>query len=256
MKKAKRILAVLASMAVLTLAVACNSAQVYQQTASGQSGIWVNGVGMVSLDPDLALLRLGVETQGDTVSEAMNEAARAMTGIMDALEANGVQKKDIQTSYFNISPEYVYQEVYDGTGRYNKQVLTGYRVSNTLTAKVRDLDTIGTTIDEVATGGGDATRIQSIQFTVEDSSDAQTAAREAAILNAVAKADQFATLTGNSRGQLLYITESGSAVPTARSFDQAAFGGAEAAFDKVTPISTGELQIQVSVQAVFAIQAQ
>ncbi|MDA0989022.1 MAG: SIMPL domain-containing protein [Chloroflexi bacterium] len=222
-----------------------------QVSSNQQAGIWVTGLGKVTLAPDLALLSLGVEVRANTVEAARAEAAAAMTGIIEALKARGIADKDIQTRYFNIYPEYTYQDVYENGGRYGKQILTGYRVSNTVTAKIRDLDIVGATIDDVVRAGGDVTRINSIQFTVEDASAAQMQARESAVLDALAKADQFATLTGVTRGNLLFITESGSSVPQARSFD-----GMEAAVfadSAVTPVSAGELELQVSVQAVFAI---
>jgi uncharacterized protein YggE len=216
-----------------------------------QAGIGVTGFGKVTMEPDMALLSLGVEVRAETVEAARSEAAGAMTGIFEVLKARGIGDMDIQTKYFNIYPEYTYHEVNESGTRYNKQVLTGYRVSNTITAKIRDLEVVGTTIDDVVEVGGDAIRINSIQFIVEDASAARVQARENAVLDALAKADQFATLTGVTRGNLLFITESNSSVPQARSF----VGMEAAAFadSAVTPISAGELELQISVQVVFAI---
>jgi len=104
----------------------------------------------------------------------------------------------------------------------------------------------------VAQAGGDATRIQSVRFSVEDSSAVQVQAREMAVLDALAKAKQFATLTGETRGNLLFISESGGSTPSVRSFDgMEASRLADSAVS--TPVSAGELELQVSVQAVFAI---
>lgn len=222
-----------------------------QMGGSQQAGIWVTGQGKVTLEPDLALLSLGVETRAKTVKAARAEAAEAMTGIINALKAKGIADKDIRTSYFNIYPEYTYEEVYQNGGRYGKQILTGYVVSNNITVKIRDLDMVGATIDDVVMAGGDASRIQSIQFTVEDSSAAQAQARERAIKDALAKADQFATLTGVTRGSLVYATESGGGVPMVREFAKMEAGAV--ADSAATPISAGEMEIQVSVQMVFAI---
>ena len=230
------------------------SPSIGQGSHGRQAGIWVTGLGKVTLEPDLALLSQGVETRADTVEEARAEAAAAMTGIIEALKAKGIADKDIQTRYFNISPEYTYQEVYENGRSYRKQVLTGYRVTNTVTAKIRDLDIVGETIDDVVLAGGDASRIQSIRFTVEDSSAAQVQARESAVIDALAKADQFATLTGVTRGNLLFITESSGGVPVVQDF--ARIEAAPFADGVATPISAGELEVQVSVQAVFAIGSQ
>ena len=224
------------------------------QGGNGQHGIWVTGLGKVTLEPDQALLNLGVEVRADTVEAARAEAAVAMTGIIDALKARGIDDKDIQTSYFNISPEYTYQEVLENGRHYRKQVLTGYRVNNTVNAKIRDLDIVGVTIDEVAQAGGDATRVNNIGFIVEDTGAAQIQAREIAVLDLIAKADQFASLTGVTRGNLLFITESSAPMPVVKDF--ARIEAAPSADSIVTPISAGEVQVRVSVQAVFAIGSQ
>ena len=210
-----------------------------------QAGIWVNGEGTVTAEPDLAVLSLGVETLADTVSVARQQAAEAMSRIMDAMRGEGIAEKDIQTRYFNIQPEYTYDDFR------KRQVLTGYRVTNTVTVKVRALNTMGAVIDGSVAAGGNAIRINGVQFTIEDPSTLRTQAREAAVRDALAKAQQFASLTGVQLGRLLFISESGGAVPVpylaGRAFSL------EAAKDVATPISTGELDVRVNVQAVFDI---
>ena len=215
------------------------------------SGIWASGSGIISIKPDIAILNLGVEVKAKTVGAARNEAAKAMTKIMQSLRSQNVQEKDIQTSYYNISPEYIYVEVKENRSSYHKQVLDNYRVSNTVTITIRDLDSLGGTVDQVIESAGDLTRIQNIQFTLEDSSDASSSAREMAVEDAIAKAEQFAQLTGVSKGQLLYIAETSGALPVVREFGRMEAMAAGDSFS--TPISTGEIDIQVNVETIFAI---
>ena len=211
-----------------------------------QSGIWVNGIGRVTVTPDLGLLDLGVEARATTVAEARDQAASAMTSIMDVLAGAGIEERDIRTQFFNIQPEYVWNE----TER--QQEIVGYRVTNTVNVKVRDLEAMGALIDQVSTAGGDLTRINSIRFTVEDTEQFATQAREAAVKQAMEKAQQFAQLTGTTLGKLVYIAEVGANVPVVRDF---AFEErvATASAAPPTPISQGEMDITVTVQAVFAI---
>ena len=119
--------------------------------------------------------------------------------------------------------------------------------------KIRDLAAIGIIIDDVALAGGDLTRINGISFTVEDPSLYMTQARELAVNDALAKAQQFASLTGVQLGQLVFISESGGA-PVVRDFEVRAITLEAAA--ATTPISGGELEVQVTVQATFGIIAQ
>jgi len=130
--------------------------------SSQQTGVWVAGTGKVTVVPDIAILTLGVEAQASTVTEAQGDAAAAMTEVMAVLTANGVAEKDIQTRWYSISP------VTKWIDDYKEQITIGYRVTNTVTVKVRDIDKTGTIIDAITAAGGDLTRVQGISFTVDD----------------------------------------------------------------------------------------
>jgi len=209
-----------------------------------QSGIWVSGTGDVMVDPDLAIIQLGVEAQADTVAEAQSSAADAMNEVVAALTANGIADKDIQTQRYNISKMTEWVE-------YDKEpVTTGYRVTNIVTAKVRNVDNVGAVIDAVAQAGGDLTRIDSISFTVDEPEPYFDEAREEAIKEAMAKAEQMASAAGVTLGDLVYITESGGYLPKA--YPMMSYG-ADAYYESGTPISTGELEISVSVQIGYEI---
>ena len=70
--------------------------------SSQQEGIWISGTGKVSVAPDIATLRLGIEAQEISVAEAQSKATDAMNRVMDALDDNGVADKDIQPQFFSI----------------------------------------------------------------------------------------------------------------------------------------------------------
>ena len=223
------------------------------QVGGSQSGIWVTGQGTLSLEPDLALVNIGVETQAATVAQARNEAANAMAAIVAAVKARGLVDRDIQTRSFNIFPQYEFPEVFEDGRRVRRQVLVGYTVSNSASIKVRDLDSVGPIIDDVANAGGDATRINGVSFTVEDPKSFMTELRELAVQDALDKAQHLATLTGVGVGRLVLITESGGGIPRVQDFASAERGFALAAAAP-TSISGGELELRLNVQAVFEIQ--
>ncbi len=210
------------------------------------TGIWVSGEGKVSVVPDVAILDLGVEVQADTVAEAQNYAVTVMTAVLDELDNQGVAEKDIQTRRFSIYPVRRWSE------KDAKEILIGYRVTNTVTAKVRDVDETGTIIDAVARAGGDYIRINSISFTVDDPTAYHEEAREKAMADAEAKAKQLADLSNVKLGKISYISEGGLApVPRAlyvETMPMPAPAGAP------TPISPGETEIRLSVQVAYSIQ--
>jgi len=214
-------------------------------TLNNQEGIWVSGSGKVSAVPDIAILRLGIEAQESSVATARAQANEAMTAVMSALEDSGVDEKDIQTQYFNIHKVTRWDE------REGKEVVIGYRVTNMVTAKIRDMDKVGVIIDAAAVAGGDLTRIDSIGFTVDDPSAYQDEAREKAMADAAAKAKQLAGLAGIKLGKPIYITENAPyPYPIYRQDIMEAVAGAPA---METPISPGEMEISMSVQVAYEI---
>ena len=260
--------------------------------AGGNTGIWVTGIGEASGTPDLAILSMGVEALADTVADARGQAASAMADTVNALEAQGVDRSEIQTRTFRIFPRYTRQEVTrcnGGTPDFSEttqraiplveavregvpvpesfpvepvvpqqeacftqfeQVLLGFQVTNQLTVKVRDLDTVGDVIDRVTDAGGDLTRFQKVSFTIEDAKGLQEQARSAAVDDLIAKAKQVAALAGVELGRLTYITESGGPVPVSFNTSRAVMAFAESA---PTPILTGEMTVSVTVQGAFEI---
>ena len=208
-----------------------------------QEGIWVSGRGEVMVTPDIATLRLGIEAQAASVAVAQSQATEAMDEVMGALTDNGVAEKDIQTQHFSIYPVTRWDQDDD------EEVVIGYRVTNTVSAKIREIDKAGAIIDAVAEAGGDLTRIDSIDFSVDDPSAYYEEAREKAMTDAKAKAEQLADLAGGRLGKATYISESSYVPPPIYRQDvyEEAVPGAE------TPIRPGEMEISLTVQIAYAL---
>ena len=224
----------------------------------------------------MAVLNLGVQVLADTVQEALEQANASLNAMLNVLDDHGIEEQDTQTRFLNIQPRYRSREVIrckddiqlpvptpgelepeileklEGEClRHRELVLIGYQVTNQLSVKVRDLDSVGPIIDDVVQAGGDPVRIQGINFTLEGTSSLIIQAREEAVLDALAKAEQFAGLTGVEVGPLVHISEAGGAIPVVR----AAFEGAlPAQAGAPSPVRTGELEVTVTVQALFSIQ--
>ena len=211
--------------------------------SSEPQGLSVSGEGRASAAPDVAVLGLGVSAKASTVGAANSQAQQAMTALLDSLEANGVQEKDIQTTSFAIQPEYDY--------RNDEQVLTGYRVSHMLQVKVRDIDRAGEVIDDAVQAGGDLLQVQSISFTIDDTTALSSEARQKAVADAQAKAEELASLARVTLGDPTYITESTSTPYTQPYYDRSVAYSAEAA--PVTEISAGELEVVVYVNITYGI---
>jgi len=209
---------------------------------SQQEGIWVDGHGEVNAAPDIAILQLGISAQRASVAKAQAEAATAMDKVTTALKEGGVTSKDIQTRYFSI------QQVTRWDQDKQHEIVIGYRVSNMVMAKIRDMAKTGSIIDAVAEVGGDLTRIDSISFSIDDPSEYREEARGKAMADAKAKAEQLANLSGVRLGKPTYISES-IPYPVYPPLVRVA----EAAPTPVTPISPGEMTISLDIQVAYAI---
>ena len=270
---------------------AFSAAAAFDASAAVRQGILVNGSGQATAVPDLAILNLGVQSLADTVAEAREQSAVAMGRVTEALKARNIEDRDIQTSNFNIFPRYTSREVTrcpsvrdtaerDMTQssppkvlalpsiepgveiarsqekpecyKEREQVIIGYQVTNQLVVKLRDLDAAGSVIDEVTAAGGNLIRFQGINFTIDDTEALQDEARAAAIGDMMDKANQVATLTGVELGKLINISETGGQPRVSfDSLERVSFASAKA---DPTPIMAGELEVTVTVQALYAIR--
>ena len=216
-------------------------------------GIRVSGTGTVSVEPDVAILQVGVEVFAGKVSIARSEASKAMDSVVTVLKKEGVEEKDIQTTKFNIYPRYDYEEVTVNGKRIGTQVLTGYTVNNTVKAKIYEIDKVGDIIDKSADAGGDYVRINGVDFTVDDPSPYQTEIRKMAVENAVEKAQDYALLTDVELGPVIELNEMNSG--SLHSPYEADYGmRMMAAAAPTTSISAGQLEISLTVDTLFAIK--
>jgi uncharacterized protein YggE len=221
---------------------ASESAVTARAAADQQQGISVSGRGSATAVPDTVILGLGVSTSRDTARQARDDAASAMSALLDSLKSNGVEGDDIKTTQFSISPEIDHPPN-------GEQVIRGYRVTNIVSAKVGDLERVGEIIDEAVDAVGDPIRVSGITFTIDNTEELLSQARADAMADAKAKAQQLANLADVDLGRPIFIGESSGGGPGP--FFPAPISGVAA--EAVTPIEPGELEIIVAVQVTYAI---
>jgi len=209
-----------------------------------QEGIWVSGRGTATATPDIATLSLGIEAQAVSVADAQSQAAVAMNNVNEALTDNGIAEKDIQTQYFSI------RQVTKWDRDKEEEDVTGYRVTNKVNAKIREIGNAGAIIDAAVTAGGDLIRIDSIYFSVDDPSAYYEEAREEAMTDAKTKAEQLAELAGAKLGKVTYISESSQAPPSV--YRQGVMYDEEA-LEVETSISPGEIEVSLTVQVAYTL---
>ena len=164
----------------------------------------ISATGEVSRVPDLAIISAGVQTLRPTATAAIEENAARMERVRAALKRAGIADKDIQTSSINLNPEYRYAEN-------QPPALTGYRASNTVNVKFRDLKRTGAILDALVREG--ANQINGPSLTIDKPEAAYDEARVKAIAVGQARAELYARALGKRVVRLLSVSESGSMIP-------------------------------------------
>lgn len=206
--------------------------------------ISVPGVGRVSVQPDIATLRLGVHVVRQTAAAARESAAVTMTAVLDALSAKAVAKKDQRTALLSLSP------VTDYSAETGPRV-TGYQAANMVSVTVRDLATAGALIDVALAAG--ATSMDGLDFSIDDPSAAEELARKGAMADAQRRAQTIAAASGVTLGAVVGVVEGGGGdAPMPYPGPRAMMLKAEAAD---TPVEAGSQEIVVSVSVSFAIES-
>ena len=214
-----------------------------QAPADAPHTIAVVGQGQVAVKPDMAVLRLGANGHAASIGEAMSQVNKTIDRMVKALQANGIAEQDIQTQGLSAGPQYGSQPV---PGVKTPPNIVGYQASEQLQVKVRDLSKIGQTIEGVAAAAGDNFQMQGIQFAVADPTPLQSKARELAIANARAKAQELARISGVSIGAIVTLSEDQGALPVAP-----VGMGVQSAPAAISP---GEMNIVSTVHVTYAIQ--
>ncbi len=205
------------------------------------AAITVNGEGSVSAAPDMAVVNTGVMTRGDTASEALSRNNSAMTRVMGVLTQHGIDQKDIQTSGFNVQPQFNYKN------REQPPAIMGYRVTNGVAVKIKDLSALPKVLDALVQAGSN--QISGVQFAFKDASALKDQARRNAYRNARARAELYAEEANVKLGKIQLITEGAVSVPVPRLAHR--MKTAEVASQ--VPIALGENEIRVTVKVMFNI---
>ncbi|MFN0264539.1 SIMPL domain-containing protein [Tepidamorphus sp. 3E244] len=217
------------------------------QAADDRALITMTGTGTVNASPDMAIVTSGTVSEAKTAREALSANNAAMQKVIETLKEAGIEARDIQTSDFNVSPVYVHHRANPGETSRPPEV-SGYRVSNNVTVRVRDLAGLGPVLDKLVSEG--ANSINGIQFTIDDDEALLAEARKRAVAAARAKAETIAQAANVRLGPIAAIVENeqaGQPIPMMR------MARAEAAMDSSVPIETGEQTMRVDVSISWEI---
>ncbi len=234
--RARHLMACATAVLAVSLLSGCDSAPAVGANARQ---VTVVGSGEVRAAPDTLTAEVGIEVVAPDATTAMNQASERQQAVLDQLAARGIEAADIATSGVDLQPQYG-----------DNSVITGYRAENSIMVTLRELDAAPDTLALIVTAGGDATRINSVSYSIEEDSALVSEARALAFDDARTRAEQYADLSGLSLGTVISISEAPGS-PQPRS-PMPVPQGARAAAAPV-PVPPGEQTVGFSVTVVWEL---
>jgi uncharacterized protein len=214
----------------------------------------VSADGKVMAPPDIATVDFNVQTAiSKNIGDIVKEGNTKMNAIIDALTALKIDKKDIQTTQYQLNPIYNYPVITLDSMRSNQTVLQGYQLTEGITVKIRDLNTVGDAIQAAIAAGANQTG--GVSFTIDDQDKLKGEARADAINKAIQKAQDIAKQSGLKLGKLINVAESSGSIPyyANSSFETKAVGGGVAAAPAPS-IQSGQLEIDDTVMLTYKVK--
>ena len=201
--------------------------------------VTVVGAGHVQGVPDTLTADVGIEFTARDVTAAMDQTNGRQQAVIDALANAGVDRKDISTTDVSLQPQY------DNAGG----TITGYRAANSIRVKIHPAGSASRLLAVIVGTGGDATRVNSVSYSIADDSQLVKDARAHAFQDAKDRAAQYAQLSGLGLGKILSLSEvagggaSPPGIPAPRSGMQAS-----------VPLEPGQQTVSFSVIAVWELR--
>jgi len=219
----------------------------YQQKSLDQQNVYqitVSGEGKVYAKPDVAIVSLGVTTEGGaTVSDVTNKNTERMNAVIEAVKSLGVEDKDIQTTNYSLSPLYNYTEA---AGR----LFQGYKLDQSIQVKIRDFTKIGDILAQATAKG--ANLASNLQFTIDNPEQLKEQARAKAIAKAKTNAQNLAKESGISLGKVINVYENYN-YPMAYSSAKLGMGSVAEAFPAPI-IQPGQQEIDVTINLTYQVK--
>lgn len=167
--------------------------------SSSSDGVWVEGVGESKVAPDMASLIFSISTLDMSAKKSQQLNAQITEKVISKLKSEGVAGKDVQSSGFNVSPEYDYKN--------NGRQLKGHRVQHSFQAVIRKTSKLGEVLDALTSVGGEALSIGNIAFGLSNDASLQLKTLELALANAREKAETLAKASHQKLGEILGVEE-------------------------------------------------
>ena len=223
---------------MLSAASACDNQAGPSAPSPDNRQVTVVGAGKVQGTPDTLTANVAIEATARDVTAAMNQVSDRTRAVIDALTNTAkVGRKDVSTTTVTLQPQY-------GA---DSSAIVGYRANNSISVKIRDLGAASQTLALIVSTGGNAARINSVDYSIDDDSQLVKDARARAFNDAKDRAEQYAQLSGLELGKVISISEAaGTAPPTTTPMPRAAAAP--------VPLEPGQQTVSFSVTVIWELE--
>ena len=201
------------------------------------------GDAVVRKAPDRAWVSIAAETRARTPQEAQRANAESMSAVTAKLKSAGVPADAIQTTAFDLQPEFDYAN--------GRQTLKGYVARNQVQIKVDTLPKLGEIIAAAVETG--ATNVSGIRFDLQDRDSSEREALRLAVASARRRADAAASGAGMRVEGVVRIEEQHEIQgPPPR--PMAMMSARAEAAPVAVPVEAGEIEVRARVTLTAAIR--
>jgi len=213
-----------------------------QEVEPEERTLSVNGTGKVEAKPDLATIQLSVYVQAQTSDAAQTDNSAKMDAVIKAVKALGVEEKDIKTAEVSLTP-------LQGSSK-NRQEITGYGATNTITVKLRDTAKAGQLVADATAAG--ANQVMGMTFDLEDETPAYRQALAMAVADAAEKAKIMAEAAGAELDGPILVQENGRSVTPMNETSMRMAAAADA--ESPAPVQSGQLTVSAEVTVQYKLK--
>jgi hypothetical protein len=234
----KQAIAAFALLAGCVAAIAQQTSQVQLKIEPTNPTLTVSAEGRVTVDPDVAILHIGFQTQPTDAKSAYAGGAKISNDIINALKQAGIPETSIRSEW---------QRLDSASGKPHKFTLVQQWTVKTPPERAAEILDIA-----VAAGATDSGQID---WTVQDERALEDQALDQAAARARADAAVLAKGMGVHLGALVYVTNQISEQRFVAAYaNNGAPGGAFAAPPMTLAIEPRKVSREAAVYAVFAIE--
>jgi uncharacterized protein YggE len=206
--------------------------------------IVTSGEAIVKRAPDRAWVTIGAESRARTAAEAQRLNTDAMTAVIDRIKAAGLPADAVQTTGYNLQPEFDYAN--------GKQTLRGYVARNQVQVRIDTLAKTGDVIAAaVATG---ATNVSGVRFDLKDRDTVEREALRLAVQDARGRANYAATGAGVTIDRVIRVEEQRDMVDVPRPMPMTMSMMESRAAQAPVPVEAGEIEVRARVMLTATIK--